>query len=132
MAVADIVRFARYVVASLAGTAADLGCFLLLYSQGMLAGLAAALGYACGTLIHWLVSSRFVFSDRLSEPGLKRGGQQALFIISALIGLGLTTLIVSAAEAAGSDPRLAKLVAMGLSFLTVWVIRLNLVFRKRG
>ena len=132
MAVADIVRFARYVVASLAGTAADLGCFLLLYSQGMLAGLAAALGYACGTLIHWLVSSRFVFSDRLSEAGLKRGGQQALFIISALIGLGLTTLIVSAAEDAGSDPRLAKLVAMGLSFLTVWVIRLNLVFRKRG
>lgn len=128
----DIARFARYVVASLAGTAADLGCFLLLYSQGMLAGLGAAIGYACGTLIHWLVSSRFVFSDRLSEAGIKRGGQQALFVISALIGLGLTTLIVSMAEAAGSDPRLAKLFAMGLSFLSVWLIRLMLVFRQRG
>lgn len=132
MASEDIARFARYIVASLAGTAADLGCFLLLYSQGLLAGLAAAIGYACGTLVHWLVSSRFVFPDRLSEAGIKRGGQQAMFVVSALIGLGLTTLIVSAAAAAGSDPRLAKLFAMALSFFTVWLIRLLLVFRSKA
>lgn len=127
-----ISRFGRYILASLAGTIGDLGTFLLLYSQGLLAGLAAAIGYACGTLVHWLVSSRFVFPDRLSEAGIKRGGQQAMFVMSALIGLGLTTLIVSAADAAGSDPRIAKLVAMGVSFLTVWLIRLTLVFRKRA
>lgn len=98
--------------------------------MGMLAGLAAALGYAIGTLVHWLISSRFVFPDRLSEPGLKRSGQQAMFIASALLGLGLTTLIVSSADAAGLDPRIAKLFAMGLSFLTVWLVRLTWVFRK--
>ncbi len=132
MASEDIARFARYVVASLAGTAVDLGCFFLLYAQGLWAGLAAAIGYACGTLVHWLVSSRFVFPDRLSEAGIRRGGQQALFVISALIGLGLTALIVGGAEAAGSDPRLAKIFAMGVSFLSVWLIRLTLVFRRKA
>ncbi|TNE34702.1 MAG: GtrA family protein [Alphaproteobacteria bacterium] len=132
VASANIARFARYVIASFAGTVADLGAFLLLYSQGVLAGLAAAIGYSCGTLIHWLVSSRYVFPDRLSQPGIERGGQQVLFVISAMIGLGLTTLIVGAAETFGSDPRIAKLFAMGLSFATVWLIRLTLVFRRKA
>ncbi len=123
-------RFVRYVVASALGTIVDLGSFLLLYSLGMLAGVAAAIGYASGTLMHWLISSRFVFPDRLSKPGLKRGGQQVLFVVSALLGLGLTTLIVSMADAEGFDPRLAKLFAMGVSFLTVWLVRLTVVFRK--
>lgn len=123
-------RFVRYVVASILGTMVDLGSFLLLYAMGMLAGLAAAIGYASGTLMHWLISSRFVFPDRLSKPGIKRGGQQILFVISAMLGLGLTTLIVSMADATGSDPRIAKLIAMGVSFLTVWLVRLTIVFRK--
>ena len=129
---ADLARFARYIAASLLGTLADLGAFLLLYSQDVLAGLAAAIGYACGTLIHWLVSSRYVFPDRLSQPGIQRGGQQVLFVVSALVGLGLTALIVGAAQAAGSDPRIAKLFAMGVSFATVWLIRLTLVFRRKA
>lgn len=132
MSGADLARFARYVAASLAGTVADLGAFLLLYSQGLLAGLAAAIGYACGTLVHWLASSRYVFPDRLSQPGIRRGGQQVLFVVSALVGLGLTTLIVGTAQAGGSDPRIAKLFAMAVSFATVWLIRLTLVFRRKA
>lgn len=125
-------RFARYGLASATGTIVDLLSFLFLYSLGLLAGLAAAIGYALGTVVHWYISSRFVFADRLSKPGLERGGQQAMFVASALLGLGLTTLIVSSADAAGMDPRIAKLFAMGLSFLTVWLVRLTLVFRKRN
>lgn len=124
-------RFARYMLASASGTVIDLGSFLLLYSAGMVAGIAAAIGYALGTIIHWLVSSRVVFPDRLAEAGLKRGGQQAMFGVSAILGLGLTAAIVTGADAAGFDPRLAKLVAMAVSFLIVWLVRLNLVFQPR-
>lgn len=68
-------RFARYVLASASATVIDLGTFLLLYAAGVYSGLAAVAGYALGTLLHWLISSRAVFADRLAEPGLKRGGQ---------------------------------------------------------
>lgn len=95
----------------------------------MLAAVAAVIGYAVGTLVHWLISSRVVFPDRLAEAGLKRGGQQILFVGSALLGMGLTALVVGWGDAAGFDPRLAKLAAMGLSFLTVWLVRLTVVFR---
>lgn len=107
----------------------DLGAFLLLYAAGVFSGLAAVIGYALGTLVHWLISSRAVFPDRLADPGLQRGGQQAAFVLSAVLGLGLTAAIVTGADTAGFDPRLAKVVAMGMSFLTVWLVRVTIVFR---
>ena len=110
----------------------DLGCFLLLFWAGVLAGLAAVIGYAAGTLVHWAISSRVVFPDRLAAPGMKRGGQQALFVLSAILGLGLTAAIVTGADIAGFDPRLAKLAAMAASFFTVWLVRLTIVFRPRS
>lgn len=123
-------RFARYVLASASGALVDIGSFLLLYGLGLAATLAAVAGYALGTLVHWLVSSRVVFPDRLARPGLRREWQQVLFIASALLGVGLTALVVSRGVAVGVDPRLAKLAAMALSFLTVWLVRLTIVFRR--
>lgn len=125
-------RFARYALASVCATVVDLGTFLLLYTAGMFAGVAAVVGYALGTFVHWLISSRAVFADRLAKPGIKRGAQQAAFVLSAILGLGLTAAIVTGAAAAGFDPRLAKLAAMAVSFLSVWLVRLILVFRPYG
>lgn len=122
-------RFARYVGASASAAAIDLGSFLLLYSWQVAAGFAAVIGYALGTLTHWLISSRAVFADRLADPGLRRGGQQIMFVLSALLGLGLTAAIVAGADAAGYDPRWAKIAAMAASFLSVWLVRLTVVFR---
>ena len=67
--------------------------------------------------------------DRLAEPGLRRSGQQAAFVLSAILGLGLTAAIVTGADIAGFDPRLAKLAAMAISFFSVWLVRLTIVFR---
>ena len=109
-------------VASFAGTVVDLGGFLLLYGNGIAPVLAAVASYVMGVVIHWMVSSRFVFADRLASRGLARGTQQLLFALSALAGLAITAGI-------DVDPRIGKLVAMGASFLAVWTIRLLLVFR---
>ena len=124
-------RLARYGVASASGTAVDLGGLALLYAAGMSAGLAAGIAYAFGTIVHWLVSSRFVFPDRLADAGLKRGGQQLLFVASAIVGIGLTGVIVGAGVDAGAPIWLAKAVAMVSSFLAVFMIRLTFVFRDR-
>lgn len=119
----------RYSAASLSGTVVDIGSLVLLVSTGVPAGVGAAIGYIMGTLVHWIISSRIVFPDRLANPGLRRGGQQFLFVVSALLGLGLTTFVVSTATAQGAHLLAAKLGAMVVSFMTVWLVRLKVVFR---
>ena len=118
-------------MASAAGTFVDVASLALLFSFGLAAGLAAATGYALGTLVHWLVSSRFVFPDRLADAGLRRGSQQILFVASALFGIGLTAAIVDWGVAAGLHLLLAKAIAMIASFLAVFLVRLIIVFRAQ-
>lgn len=120
----------RYFAASLVALAADMGSFLVLLEMGSSAAPASAASYALGIIVHWLISSRAVFADSVAAGGRPRTIQKAMFVISAMIGLALTTLIVGAGAALGIDPRLAKLAAVGASFVTTWLLREKLVFRK--
>lgn len=123
------IRFIRYILASVGALAVDVGVFLALLSAGVFAAFASAIGYSLGILAHWLMSSRAVFQDTVAEGGMARTRQKALFVISALVGLGLTTAIVGLGDFSGGDPRLAKVVAIGVSFLATWLIRSRIVFR---
>lgn len=123
------IRFLRYILASVGALAVDMGCFLLLLATGTGAVVASALGYAAGIAAHWLLSSRAVFTGHVAPRGQGRMRQKTLFVLSALLGLALTTAIVGAGELAGLDPRLAKLVAIGVSFLATWLMRSRIVFR---
>src|SRR5688572_22774860 len=106
-----------------------MGSFLALLSLGVLPAPAAAAGYSLGILAHWLLSSRAVFSDAVAPRGLHRTRQKALFVISALAGLALTTAIVGLGDLAGIDPRLAKVFAIATSFTLTWLLRSRIVFR---
>lgn len=120
--------FLRYVAASGVALCVDMGSFLVLLHLGMAAMAAAALSYSLGILVHWLVSSRGVFTASTAAPGPRRTRQKALFAGSALVGLALTSVIVGSAAAAGIDPRLAKPVAVAVSFLVTWGLRNRVVF----
>jgi putative flippase GtrA len=61
--------------------------------------------------------------------GPLRTRQKALFVGSAMIGLALTIAIVGLADLSGIDPRLAKLVAIAVSFAVTWMLRSKIVFR---
>ena len=124
------IRFLRYVLASVGALAVDVGCFLGLMAAGIAAAPASAAGYSLGILAHWLMSSRAVFHDSVADGGIARTRQKALFVISALIGLGLTTAIVGFGDWSGIDPRIAKGVAIVFSFLVTWLIRSRIVFRS--
>ena len=138
MMVADLltkfrdIRFVRYIGASVGALAVDVGSFLGLMAVGMLAAPASAIGYTLGILAHWLLSSRTVFQDSVADRGAERTKQKALFVISALVGLGLTTAIVGAADMAGGDPRLAKILAIIVSFTATWLLRSKIVFRAKA
>ena len=123
-------RLVRYLLASVGALAVDMGCFLALLSAGMWPASASAIGYCAGIVAHWLLSSRTVFADTVAERGLARTRQKAMFVVSALLGLALTSGIVWAADAAGIDPRAAKLVAIVASFATTWLLRSKIIFRS--
>lgn len=120
----------RYLLASIGALVVDMGVFLALLNISGQAALASALGYICGIIAHWLLSSRKVFAARVASGGFDRTRQKAMFVISALIGLGLTVVIVWCADHLGFDPRLAKLLAIAASFATTYWLRNHLVFRK--
>jgi len=124
-------RFVRYILASVGALAVDMGSFLVLLSLGVMAAASSALSYSLGILAHWLLSSRTVFHDTVAERGAERTKQKAMFVVSALLGLAVTTAIVGGADMAGFDPRPAKLVAVIASFLLTWSLRSKIVFRER-
>ena len=126
------VRFVRYLLASVGALAVDFGSFLAFMALGVMAAPASAVGYSLGILAHWLMSSRAVFQDRVAEAGNERSKQKALFVISALVGLALTTAIVGLGDWSGIDPRGAKLVAIAVSFIATWLIRSKIVFREEN
>lgn len=123
------VTLLRYVAASALALGLDMGTFLALLRLGVPAAAAAALGYSLGIAVHWVVSSRAVFMQGVAVRGPQRTWQKAMFVGSALLGLALTTAIVGTGDALGSDPRLAKLVAIAVSFTFNWQMRSRLVFR---
>jgi putative flippase GtrA len=123
------IRFLRYVGASVGALAVDVSGFFAALALGLAAGPASALGYSLGVVAHWLLSSRAVFRDGLGAVGRERTVQKLLFVLSALAGLVLTTAIVTFADLAGFDPRLAKLVAIIASFALTYALRAHMVFK---
>ncbi|MFM2410678.1 MAG: hypothetical protein RL481_1506 [Pseudomonadota bacterium] len=123
--------FLRYVAVSIGALAADMTVFLLLLEIGMPATAASAVGYSVGIFAHWILSSRKVFHDRVSEKGtVARTQQKAMFLASALIGLVLTMIVVGAGTALGIDARVAKGAAIATSFVLTYLLRNVVIFRQ--
>lgn len=120
--------YTRYVGASMVSLGVDFCIFMAALSLGMSPALAAAIGYITGIVSHWLISSRMVFTAQLAGTSAGRRQQQGLFVLSALVGLGITTGIVGLGSRYGLDPRLAKGVAIVVSFQATYVLRRKVVF----
>jgi len=120
--------YVRYGIASVVALGSDVGLFIAFLHLGLDPAPAAALGYAAGIFVHWLISSRLVFVEGAAPRGPERVRQKALFVGSALIGLALTTGIVALGSFMGLMPLLAKLIAIGVSFQTTYLLRKAIVF----
>lgn len=119
----------RYLLASVGALAADTGLFALLLTAGAAPVIASIAGYCCGIAVHWLLSSRAVFAASVARDNRGRNRQKALFVVSALVGLLLTAMIVGMLAQLGVDARLAKGVAIVVSFAATWLMRERVVFR---
>ena len=120
--------YLRYIAASAISLGVDFAIFMLALSAGVPPAPAAAIGYIVGILCHWLISSRMVFIGQIAQSTAARRQQQALFVLSALVGLGITTGIVGLGTRYGLDPRIAKGIAIVVSFQATYVLRKRVVF----
>lgn len=120
--------YVRYIAASAAALGVDFAVFMAALSLGLPPALAAAIGYVAGIICHWVISTRAVFVGRVAETSAGRRNQQALFLGTALAGLSITTAIVGLGSHLGLDPRIAKVIAIGVSFQVTYLLRKRVVF----
>lgn len=118
----------RYLLASIVSLAFDVALFMVLVAFMFDPGISSAAGYSAGIVVHWLISSSFVF------PGKTRDGaalqlQRLGFIGTAVLGLGITVSIVSWLTELGTLPVIAKGCAVFVSFFAVYLTRKYGVFR---
>ncbi|WP_420144458.1 GtrA family protein [Sphingobium sp.] len=118
--------FARYLLASIAALSCDFAIFLALDHGGATPLIAASAGYTIGLIVHWIVSTRFVFIMDHGPTHIQRVG----FIITAGVGMATTMALVGALSAAGMSPAIAKLLSVPASFIIVYAIRKYVLFAK--
>lgn len=127
-AVGRVPVFTRYLGASGVALGLDIALFFACVAIGLGTGAAAALGYCAGIALHWWLSSRAVFAGDLAPQGHARVRQQTLFVLSALVGLALTTAIVTLLTSRGMAAGVARFGAVGVSFITTYLLRRMFVF----
>ena len=128
LAVLNRFSITRYLLASIVSLAFDVALFMVLVAFLFDPGISSAVGYTAGIVVHWLISSSFVFPGKAKEGGalqLQRLG----FIGTAILGLGITVSIVSWLTELGTLPVFAKGTAVFVSFFVVYLTRKYGVFR---
>ncbi len=128
LAILNRYAFTRYFMASLVSLAFDMAVFMTFVSLNMKPAVASAIGYLFGVSVHWIISSTFVFPGK-TRTGRALNFQIATFFGTALLGLGITVGIVATLTGWGLLPVLAKIAAVAVSFVVVYLIRKFGVFQ---
>jgi len=123
-------QLSRYALVSLAALVLDFSLYLALTSGGMKPVLAGVVGYAAGTVLHYVLSARFVFDAAATDKVQARLFGE--FALSGLVGIGITALVIALATGAGLAALPAKVLAAAASFLLVFALRRNFVFARLG
>ncbi len=118
----------RYLIASIVSLAFDVALFMVLVALAMAPAWASAAGYSAGIIVHWLISSSFVFPGKARE-GAALQMQRLGFVGTALLGLGITVGMVGWLTGMGVIPVVAKGAAVFVSFFAVYAARKYGVFR---
>lgn len=120
-------QFSRYAMVSALALALDFSIFLGLNSVLGMPTLTGVIGYACGLVLHYQLSRRFVFDTARSAKSAHRMFTE--FVASGLVGLAITAGVIAGATGLlGTSAFIAKVLAAGASFIGVYLIRRTIVF----
>lgn len=124
-------QVSRYTVVSILALGLDTSVTLGLATLVGQATLSAIVGYSIGMILHYFLSVRFVFDAHASRKSRRR--QFAEFALSGLVGLAMTAGVIELATAVFGLPLIvAKIPAVIMSFIAVFVLRATIVFAKRA
>jgi putative flippase GtrA len=124
---AVVPQLSRYTIVSALAFALDFAVFLALNATFGRPTLAGVAGYGCGIVLHYFLSRHFVFQATRSKKSVHRLFSE--FVASGLIGLAVTAGVIAAATSVlGWSPIAAKVLAVGASFVGVFLIRRTIVF----
>lgn len=120
-------QLSAYTVASCLALGLDLAAFNALLMAGVRAALAGVAGYAAGLILHYVLSSRFVFrTEGSSKTGVQRFVE---FSLSGAVGLAMTWAIIHVATDFAHLPAMVgKAAAVVASFVVVFILRRSIVF----
>jgi putative flippase GtrA len=120
-------QLSRYSAASALALVLDFTVYLVLTTGDMKPVLAGVLGYGAGLALHFLLSSKFVFSATPANKAQTRLFGE--FALSGLAGIATTAVVIAlATELAGLPGLPAKVLAAGMSFVLVYWLRCTIVF----
>ncbi|HRK18515.1 MAG TPA: GtrA family protein [Hyphomicrobiaceae bacterium] len=116
-----------YTIVSAIALGVDIAIFTGLTAAGTKARWAGVIGYAVGLVLHYILSSRYVFDTTGSTKStLRRFGE---FVVSGLVGIAITwTIIAIAVDVMHLPPMVGKIAAVGVAFIVVFLLRRGIVF----
>jgi putative flippase GtrA len=124
-------QLSRYTVVSVLALGLDFTIYLALAGSGYRAAIAGVIGYAIGMLLHFSLSTRFVFKRRACEKSDARLFTE--FVISGIVGLLITAAVIAVGtDMLGLSAFMAKVFAVIMSFAAVFVLRRSVVFTGRA
>lgn len=116
-------RIARYALTGGAAAVVDVGGFALLAASGVQVVPAATCSFLAATVVNFLLTSRWVFSQRATVR------RYALFLPGTLLSLVVNVTITSICAIELGLPRgISKVVAVGMTFLLSYWINARFVF----
>src|SRR5262245_46546953 len=93
--------------------------------------LAGILAYAIGMVLHFVLSCRYVFNAAVARKSEERLFTE--FVINGFVGMGLTASVIwIMTEVLHEGAAVAKVMAVGLSFFAVFILRRSVVFTARA
>ncbi|MEO8018510.1 MAG: GtrA family protein [Pseudomonadota bacterium] len=119
----------RYGLVSVCAFAVDVGLLWLLVSRGRVYYLTAAtISFLAGGVVAYLLSIRFVFTQRRLQARTVEG---TAFVALGLVGLAINTAVMALAVGAAAAPLLvAKALSACLTFGVNFLLRKHLLFTR--
>lgn len=116
-----------YTVVSAIALGVDLAVFTGLTAAGTKARWAGVIGYAIGLVLHYILSSRYVFDTTGSTKSTLRRFVE--FVVSGGVGIAITwSIIAIAVDFLHLPALLGKIAAVGVAFIVVFLLRRGIVF----
>lgn len=120
-------QLSRYTLVSAVALGIDMVLYLALTGLGMRPATAGVVGYLAGGVAHYALSVLLVFDVASHAKTTSR--RLAEFFVSGLVGLAITWCIIAVSTEVLHLPAIiGKVLAVGASFVTVFLIRRGIVF----